>query len=239
MKFVAFDYETTGLDTNTCEVIEAGMALYDTSLGLAPMLTRSFFVHPNEPISKEITQITGITQEMVNRFGVQADEATFEMYKLCNDHSVDFILGHNIFDYDVPIFNRYLELAGLKMEVPKIVDTMIDLIYERPPKASSLIYLAASEGKFVNPFPHRALFDALSSAKLFLDQHFQNIWDIASVSRICEIRADVSFNNRHLASQAGYRWDGDRKIWQKKIRKYNLSKESVGKPFPVLVVREF
>lgn len=231
VRYMAFDLETTGLDTQNDEIIELGFALYDTAYE-APIVMRSFFVVPKAPISQETTDITGITQNHVDCFGVPLDEAVFEMLNIMDIHDTSFLVGHNCIDFDYPMLKSNCSRAGLVLPQIDLVDTRIDLPFPRPPKNLSLIYLAAEKG-FVNPFPHRALFDAMTCAKLLSYYDVEKVL-ASSQSPLVEIRADVRYEQRDLAKKAGYNWDPERKIWAKRIRQNRLQEEEQKAQFPVL-----
>lgn len=59
---VIFDFETTGLDTKKSRIIEIGAIKY---LHQKEIDRISTFVNPQVPIKREITNITGITADMV------------------------------------------------------------------------------------------------------------------------------------------------------------------------------
>ncbi len=91
--YIAFDVETTGLDPQENEIIEIG-ALKVRDGKVAERFME--FIHPVSPISAAITNLTGITNEMVSsarpRRAVLADFIDF-----CED---DVLIGHNVsFDY--------------------------------------------------------------------------------------------------------------------------------------------
>lgn len=69
VKVLVVDVETTGLDSDVCDVIEVGMALccFSRSTGALSRVIRSIslFNEPTKPIEPLIESITGITQEMV------------------------------------------------------------------------------------------------------------------------------------------------------------------------------
>lgn len=65
--FVVFDLETTGLKASSSEIIEVAAIMYQK--GQNSHQTFQSLVKPNKPIPKRITEITGITQEMVDREG--------------------------------------------------------------------------------------------------------------------------------------------------------------------------
>lgn len=233
MHYIAFDLETTGLDTQNDEIIELGFALYDLAY-TSPVLMRSFFVIPKGPITQEITDITGITPNHVDCFGVPLDEAIYDLISIVSAYEVKYLVGHNALDFDYPMLKSNCERAGLEFPPINIVDTKVDLPFEKNPKSLSLIYLAAERG-FVNPFPHRALFDAMTCAKLLSFYDIEKVL-ASSESPLVEIRADVRFEQRDLAKKAGYNWDPERKIWAKKVRQSRLVQEDQA-PFQVLRLR--
>jgi DNA polymerase-3 subunit epsilon len=237
MKIISIDTETTGLDTNTCEVIELGYALFDLEKSKdAPMIMKSTLVIPKGEITEEITDITGITAEMVDQYGVNSDEAFLELVNVMNTHQPEIMLGHNLLDYDLPIIARYLDMIRPFAKInyqPTMVDSRVDLPHKRPPKNNSLIFLSADIAKFCNPFAHRALFDSMATMKLLSCFDIQSIYQQA-LFPIIEIRADVSFSGKDLAKKAGFNWDGERKIWVKNIREATFSRESARVNFPIL-----
>jgi DNA polymerase-3 subunit epsilon len=239
MRFLALDTETTGLDVNTCEVIELGFALYDTELSHeAPVIMRSHLILTKESLSKDIIEITGIKPQTLECFGVHPEEAFLDLVNVINTYRPQFIVGHNIIDYDLPIVKRYLDFLKPHAQIEvfsSIVDTRVDLPHEAPPKNNSLIFLCADKAEFLNPFPHRALTDAMACMKLLFKFPLEKVTQAAS-SPLVEIRADVSFHNKDLAKKAGYNWDGDRKIWVKKIREINLFEENKKYSFPVIML---
>lgn len=239
MRFLALDTETTGLDTDTCEVIELGFALYDTELAQeAPVVMRSHLILAKEPISKEVTEITGIKQDTLECFGVPHEEAFLDLVNVINTYRPHFIVGHNIIDYDLPIVKRYLDMLKPHVSVEifsNIIDTRIDLPHSSPPKNNSLTFLCADKAEFLNPFPHRALTDAMACMKLLFKYPLDKVTQ-AAITALIEIRADVSFHNKELAKKAGYGWDGDRKIWVKKIREASLVEENKKASFPVITL---
>lgn len=60
--FVIFDFETTGLDVRTSRIIEIGAIKYFQKKEIGRF---SQLINPNIPLSKEITQITGIDDSML------------------------------------------------------------------------------------------------------------------------------------------------------------------------------
>ena len=91
--YIAFDVETTGLDPQENEIIEIG-ALKVRDGRVAERFME--FIHPQNPISPSITNLTGITNDMVA--GARPRRAVVsDFLDFCED---DVLVGHNVtFDY--------------------------------------------------------------------------------------------------------------------------------------------
>jgi DNA polymerase-3 subunit epsilon len=89
---VILDVETTGLDHTKHEVIELGMVRFTYSQSDAVTAVTGCFQALNEPsvpISPEITELTGITNEMVA--GQRIDEAAVEEFV----RDANVVIAHN------------------------------------------------------------------------------------------------------------------------------------------------
>lgn len=97
------DFETTGLEHDTSEVIELGLVKVSYSPSAmritAVLDVLSAYEEPKKPISELITALTGITDEMVA--GKRIDDAAVNE-KL---RDVDLIVAHNA-SFDRPFFDR-------------------------------------------------------------------------------------------------------------------------------------
>lgn len=100
--YVSFDFETTGINSKTCEIIEIAAVKVEKGDISDAFQT---LVKPKEPIPRAITQLTGISNKMV---------ATAPTISDVLPNFLDFIgdnllIGHNIASYDLHILNRYSE----------------------------------------------------------------------------------------------------------------------------------
>lgn len=151
------DTETTGLDSNTDEVIEfAGIAFaYDIGGRFISALSSiSQLQEPRSPLRKEITQLTGISDAMVK--GKTFDVGAIEEFI----QSADLIVAHNA-AFDRPFCERIS--SGFANKPWACSANEIDwraLGYE----GTKLAYLVNSSGWFFDA--HRALDDCRALAKV-------------------------------------------------------------------------
>ncbi|MBT3664953.1 3'-5' exonuclease, partial [bacterium] len=87
--YVALDFETTGLDSDFDRVIEVAAIVFKDG---KPKKTFSTLVNPEKNISPFITNITGISNSMVNT-APKESEIINELMKTIGNHP---IVAHNI-----------------------------------------------------------------------------------------------------------------------------------------------
>ena len=121
------DLETTGTNISDAEVTEIGLITFDTC---SQQMVRIFstLVKPLGLIPENVQAMTGISQEMVKRFGVPWSVALSAWNELQGE--ADYLVGHNIKAFDAPIIAR----LGGKMGKP-MIDTLTDLC-----KQTGMIY---------------------------------------------------------------------------------------------------
>ena len=144
---VALDIETTGLDPSTDAILEIGVARFN---GRRVEAEFSTLINPRRPIPPFITQLTGITNEMV-RNAPPLQAVLGQVADFVGDSPV---LGHNVrFDLS------FLQRAGI-LALNESIDTY-ELAAVLLPTATryNLGMLAQSLGILL-PATHRALDDA-------------------------------------------------------------------------------
>lgn len=114
--YVVIDVETTGRSTTYDELIEVS-ALKISNNTITD--TFSSLIRPLQEITAFITELTGITNEMV---------ASAPPISAVIDKYIDFIgthtlVGHNI-NYDINFINKYAELNGMTPISNNFVDTL-------------------------------------------------------------------------------------------------------------------
>ena len=118
-RIVVFDTETTSLDTDNGEIIQiAAIELFNGKIGNK----FEVYIKPRQPISQEIIGLTKITNEKLQKDGIEPYIAIKEFINFLGDDCT--ILAHNL-DYDISILSNFI---GKYSEFPieKCVGTKID-----------------------------------------------------------------------------------------------------------------
>ena len=113
--FVVFDIETTGLSPQTCAITEIGAVRY--KMGEVSE-TFSSFVNPKMPISEEITNLTGITNDMV-KDAPGIENVLPDFLKFVNG---DVLVAHNA-SFDISFIRSACEKCKIPFD-PTFIDTV-------------------------------------------------------------------------------------------------------------------
>lgn len=113
--YVAIDIETTGLADDD-EIIEIGALRIENG---QPVDSYSSLVKCRKTLPKEITELTGITQEEINERGVPVEKAIEDFLNFCGN---DELLGHNI-SFDLKFLLNICRKTGHVIN-NKTTDTM-------------------------------------------------------------------------------------------------------------------
>ena len=156
--YLAFDVETTGLSPETDEIIEIGALKVRDGKVCERFIS---FVKPSEPVSERITQITGITNEML--LDAAPKERVIPAFlDFCGD---EVLIGHNL-PFDYGFVRNQAKLFGLFFEKQGIDTLKIARSVHKGRQSNSLEALCGRYS-IVNSSAHRAYHDALATAKLY------------------------------------------------------------------------
>ncbi len=108
---VVLDLETTGLSVTKCKIIQ--IALLKIFADGRPNELKTKYINPECPIPAEVTEITGITNEMV------MNEKPFKTYakgvlSFVGDADIVTFNGNR---FDIPIFMEHMYAAGLELDM--------------------------------------------------------------------------------------------------------------------------
>ncbi|MBR5232782.1 MAG: 3'-5' exoribonuclease [Clostridia bacterium] len=161
--FVSFDIETTGLPHNSA-IIEIGAVKVVNG-----QITECFseFVNPGFPIPYMITQITGISDEMVK----DANDIVKVLDRFRDFCSGFILVGHNALNFDCQVMRHWANEYNIYIS-NDVFDTLKFAKYRCEKLASlkskKLCDLCAHFGIYSDTY-HRALADADVTAKLYLE----------------------------------------------------------------------
>jgi DNA polymerase-3 subunit epsilon len=228
MLLCSLDFETTGLDSANDRVTEVGAVLYSTTRD-RQLMTKGYFVDNETPISKEITDITGISTSMIDKFGLSSRSALDDLLNMID--MSEAVIGQNILDFDWPFLKNWCIREKQDLPDRLIIDTRMDL----PGVVSKHLGYMCADAGFLNPFPHCAISDALSVIRLVADHDIEAVIARAKSPRVSLV-ADVDFDHNHLAKQRKYAWNPDRKVWFKNLKEMDVDDEVKNAPFNVMKV---
>jgi DNA polymerase-3 subunit epsilon len=203
-KAAFIDLETTGLDPRTDEIIEIGIliASFTNEDGFISIdSTHNSLQQPNNPISEEITKITGITNEDVEGKSIN--------WNLLKDQlaDVNLIICHN----------SYFDRNVMELQTPEIFSSLIKskafacssrgvdwklLGYE----GAKLEYLNLKMGYFYEG--HRALIDCFATLNLFISkpEAFEELKEKARQKEYLICASYASFDKKDELKKRKYRW---------------------------------
>lgn len=160
-EFIVADLETTGLDSNTCEILELAAVLAD-STG-AELSSFSALIRISKPVPPLIADLTGISQADVDRDGRSLPEVI--------DAFETFIGTRPLFFHNAPFDISFLQRAAGRSN-HKFPNTVHDtLLLARAAWPTMRSHKLATLAKIIEDAPpptHRALADARTTLAVLL-----------------------------------------------------------------------
>ncbi len=205
---IVLDTETTGLDTNKDKIIELGFIAfeYDASTGAIYRILHEYggFEDPKEPLSDEVKQVTGISDDMLK--GQSLDEE--EIMQWLNQSSL--MIAHNA-AFDRPMLERRLPQS----KDSNWACTLRDIDWQSEKISSlKLDYIAYKLGYFFEG--HRAVNDAEATLHLLSKKLPESgklaMSELLNHARIQSRRyfaVGASFDKKDNLKERGYRWLAD------------------------------
>lgn len=239
MKILSLDLETSWtnpVNAKQARIFEIGAVLYDWEARKPLKIMSEFIFEEDHPASPpELVKLTGITDEMRKEYGIPLIKGIDELRYLIG--MSDYIIAHNGNDFDKVVYESEFErIFGNKNDFPKVpwIDSKTDVPYPDTVKSHKLVHLCTEIGEFINPFSHRAVFDALAVLKLVQRYDINEILELAKQPTVKCI-ASVGYERRELPKQRGYYWDGENKYWWKAMKEKQANKEQDEAPFSVQI----
>lgn len=162
MEYVVFDIETTGLDTLNDRIIELGAIRVKENEVVGEF---NKLINPGILIPFEVTNINGITNEMVeNKDYPGVVLSQFNKFI----EGADFLVGHNAIRFDYPFLKSEFKRNFVKSSDYDIKDTVriARIKLRRQLRSYTLKNLSEYYG-IVNKEAHRALSDVYATYELY------------------------------------------------------------------------
>lgn len=214
-KACIIDTETTGLNTETCEIIELGYQIIEfdsTGNFYQVVLAQNFLNEPEGEISAEVTQVTGLTLEDIKGHHIPWEQVKAELAE------VDLFVAHNA-GFDRPILERYHPLFSEK--VWGCSASQIDWFNLAHVSSRSQEFLCWKVGKFFYE-AHRALDDVQALTHLLSQPiterqlpAFHFLLQSVRQAKVMIKAIGAPFDVKDDLKKRGYRWNNTERVWQK------------------------
>jgi len=160
---IIFDLETTGLNPDKNEIIEIGAIRIHRDSNHHD--TFQVLVHPRKKIPAKITQLTGITQTMVDEEGVALNEAISEFLEFIGDLR---LVSYNA-DFDMAFLKNAIRITkGEEFELINKVSCALRMARRAWPGLRSYkLSDLATMGNLSAEGTHRALGDCNRTAYIY------------------------------------------------------------------------
>lgn len=214
MIIIGLDLEATGLDKVKDRPIEAGVALWTTKFNRS-LDTRTLLIQSDGvPVTDEITSITGITQDMCDKFGYTPEEGFDEIIYFVD--RADAIVAFNGRRFDIPMSQQWARRVGKFFPDKLLIDPFTDL----PMRGQELITMCAKMGIYYDP--HEAGSDVGAMLRLVAKFEFATVLERAK-SPIVVVQSKQDYSNNNAAKKHKFRWNPDHKIWWKAVKEIDLN----------------
>jgi len=220
------DLETTGLDPQKDLVIELGAILYSVNHRCSLQHLSTLF-----PVSENKAELVNHISSQASQ-EVQNIELVLQQFQYWVEQA-DFLIAHNA-RFDSQWFGH-----GILPPIKKTwLCTYQDFVWEKNHKPTNLIETALNHGIGVSQ-AHRALTDCQLIAAIFDRvgsefKQFEILLDKAikrSREPLITVIAKVSYDERNLAKEDNFRWNGSERKWLKEIKRSDLFLEMEKYPF--------
>ncbi|BBN58951.1 3'-5' exonuclease [Hydrogenovibrio marinus] len=209
------DTETTGLDTERCEIIELGYQIlsFDSHGQFYEVLcAKNFLNEPKGVITPEVTQVTGLTMDDVKGHQIPWDEVVADMQE------VQLIVAHNA-GFDRPVVERYNDVFIDK--VWGCSASQVDWFNLAKVSSRSQEFLCWKVGQFFY-HAHRALDDVQALTHLLTRQiseqqlpAFHFLLNVVRQQKVMMKATGAPFELKDDLRSRGYRWNASERVWQK------------------------
>jgi len=237
-----------GVNTKLDRITEIGAVLWDWEKKQPLKMFSHLIDEDDRPdITEENTAITGITEEMLEEFGV-AGVGVADVLKQLSSLMLkaDYIMAHNGGNhlrpnegYDYQMLKATFDRHKVPWPETVWIDTLTDLefpehILRHTKGRKDMMSLEHAHG-FINPFPHRAVTDVLSMLKIASNYGIERMFTLANSPMATlvwatgypprgsspEVMAKFE-KDKETARTNRFFWQPDAKEWTKRVKKLHI-----------------
>jgi DNA polymerase III subunit epsilon len=225
------DTETTGLNPDNDRVIELGAILYSVSHQTVIHQLSMLFPASDNPAEK----INRIPSSVLPTIDLKLQGGMLLTFEQMVKHAT-YAIAHNA-EFDRQWFDdRHLPKLMKEDKPIQWLCTMDDFTWPQQNRpGESLVTLALAHGIGVSS-AHRALTDCQLIAALLdrTDKDQLKNMITAALRPKCLFKANVSFDDRQLAKDAGFKWNASERIWTRKM----VEEDTQTLPFQVVKIQQ-
>ena len=232
--YIGLDLETQGFDETKDAPTEIGLVCFDEKF--EELWAINFMIQSplTLPQSKEIIEITGITDAMINQ-GLPEGEIVEQVYSLLKEAKA--IFAYNA-PFDVKFLNAMLSRQGVPHLDTLVVDVMRDIDYPPRMTCKKLSHLAYDHGIMVHKDSlHRATEDVRLMIKLLAKYDLAEMMANAAEPKVTlRIKTPPPWEDKEgneYAKANGFRFIPDTKFWCKEVRESQVEQIIKGSKYPV------
>lgn len=162
---------------------------------------KTYYNEPSQPLSQEVIDYTGITDEMLKGHHL----STEQIVDALGDSAI--VICHNA-KFDRTIIEKYHKIPDYFWAC-----SLNDIDWKKKNfSARTLDYLAYRYGFYFNP--HRAEEDARALLNILsYDDNLRHIMDVTFTPQFIVHFVNTSFADKEIFKKAGCKWDGQVKAW--------------------------
>lgn len=227
-RILALDLETDGANPATCRIVEIGFACWDFQRA-TPLAVYDGLVWDKAegapPMTAENMAIHGITNEDREAGGKPMAVHLAALAEAIETWKPTRLVTHNGRGFDTPILARHT--PGMH---PVFSLGQFDTKRDVPGITGRLAHLLADHAKLVNPFAHRALFDALGCC-LYLQALQDKMGPAYGFDHLCwrldapQVLFQSTQGRDRLgdAKRIGFAFDWDKREWRQSVPDFEVA----------------
>lgn len=213
---IVHDVETTGFSDVDDHVTEYGAVAFDAEIEM-PVGFFSVLINHGVPIPQKITELTGIDNALLDKYGVKPELAIKRINKFHSRYEIDYFMAHN------EPFDRKMTqaLLGKKLTPKKgFICTQRDFSH---PTANNKLVTLSEHYKIKHGFAHRAMTDVMACLGVGIAAGLYSYLGKPK-EELVEIRIKCPYDFKDQAREAGFYWAGNNvtKHFYRQVKKSKL-----------------